>query len=121
MTVLVGRAVPKPILPVTDMVEATACYRALGFEVEAYDDGYAWVRHAGAEVLHLRRVDGLVPSANAASAYLHVEAVDGWHAAIAGAEAPGVVVGEVADMPWRMREFSFTDPSGNLVRVGSNL
>ena len=85
-------------------------------EVEAYDDGYAWVQHRGNEMLHLRALPGLDIGANEASAYLHVQHVDEWHAAMVASGR----VGDVADMPWAMREYSFVDPSGNLVRVGSN-
>lgn len=110
----------KPILPVNDMDAAIGFYRNLGFEVTSYDDGYAWVRNCGWELWHLRLVAGLDPAANSASAYLHVADVDAWHAAIV-TSADGHVATDVSDTPWGMREFSFTDPSGNLVRIGQNI
>lgn len=48
------RVVAKTIFPISDMSEAVAFYRGLGFEVEAFDETYAWVRHNGDEILHLR-------------------------------------------------------------------
>lgn len=112
-----ARIVTKIIFPVRDLTEATAFYRTLGFEVEAYDETYAWVRHRGEEVLHLALHAGLDPAANAAAGYFHVQDTDRWHAAMAASiEAPAPV-----DQPWGMREFALRDPSGNLLRVGANL
>ena len=110
----------RPILPVGDMARTSEFYRLLGFEVAEWDDGYAWVREDGEEVLQLRVVDGLDLVANPSSAYLQVHDADRWYARIAGAlGASGI--SPISNKPWDMREFSFTDPSGNLVRVGQNL
>ena len=48
------RVVSTPILPVTDIGETMSFYSLLGFEVEAFDNDYGWVRHNGQEILHLR-------------------------------------------------------------------
>ena len=109
----------KPILPVADMPEATGFYRALGFEVVAYDDGYAWVRHSGWELFHLAVSDPRSDGSDAAL-YLHVADADAWRAALVASDV-GVTIGAVADTPWGMREFSFTDPDGNVIRIGRNL
>ena len=109
--------VAKIVFPVADMDEAVAFYEALGFEVERYDDGYAWVRHLGAEVLHLARAPDLDPASNHAAGYWHVLDVDHWHERFAAAESAR---GEIVSQPWGMREFRLTDPSGNLLRVGEN-
>lgn len=109
-----------PILPVHDMAVASAFYESLGFEVDQYDGGYAWVKHCSWEWFHLRLVDGLDPDANEASAYLHVDDAQAWRngmTAVAHVDA----IGEVTDKPWGMREFGVTDPSGNLVRLGQHL
>jgi hydroxymethylpyrimidine/phosphomethylpyrimidine kinase len=111
------RPTTNPILPVDDMATAVAFYERLGFEVTRYDDGYSWVRHCGWEWLHLRLVDSV--AGNGSSAYLHVADAAAWRAAMA--TAPGVELAPLDEMPWGKREFSFTDPSGNLVRIGSNL
>lgn len=112
------RPTTNPILPVGDMPTAIEFYRALGFEVNAYDEGYAWARHCGWEFLHLRLVAGLDPTVNAASAYIHVDDADRWHAAFTTAAVVGAAIGELVDQPWGLREFELTDPAGNLVRFG---
>ncbi len=117
------RPTTNPVLPVADMDDATAFYQGLGFEVSRYDDGYAWVRHCGWEYLHLRLVDDV--AGNAAAAYLHVDDTDHWHRALSEA-ARSSSFGDrfdptpVVDTPWGMREFSFADPAGNTIRIGSN-
>lgn len=112
------RIVPKIIFPVGDMAACVAFYRSLGFEVEAYDDSYAWVRHRGEELLHLALADGFDPAGNRAAGYLHVQDADAWYQAVVDA---GVSGEPIEDKPWGMREFSCTDPAGNLLRVGQNL
>lgn len=109
------RIAAKIIFPTADMNASVGFYESLGLEVERYDDGYAWVRHRGDEVLHLAGVADLDLSTNRAAGYWHVQDADAWHERFA-AGSPGPVV----DQPWGMREFSLHDPSGNLLRVGQN-
>lgn len=122
IALLGGRAVPdivtKIVFPVADMPTAVEFYRALGFEVDQYDDGYAWVSHGGSEILHLSEVSDLDVATNHAAGYFHVQDVDRWHAAV---ESSVDARAEVVDRPWGMREFSFHDPNGNLLRFGQNL
>ena len=109
------RIVAKIIFPTADMGRSVRFYESLGLEVERYDDGYAWVRHGGDEVLHLAGVTDLDIAANRAAGYWHVQDADRWHERCAPA-TPGPVI----DQPWGMREFTLHDPSGNLLRVGQN-
>jgi catechol 2,3-dioxygenase-like lactoylglutathione lyase family enzyme len=110
--------VTKIIFPVDDLGRAAAFYRDLGFEVEAWDESYAWVSNGGSELLHLARADRFDPGANRAAGYLHVQDAAAWHRAWMGA---GVEVTDLVEQPWGMREFSLRDPAGNLLRVGQNL
>ena len=119
LPLVVHQPATNPILPVDDMAVAIDFYRRLGFGVTAYDDHYAWVQHSGWEWLHLRLVDSV--EGNQASAYLHVSNADAWRAAMTEASGGGIDIGPLADMPWGLREYSFTDPSGNIVRLGHNL
>lgn len=113
------RPTTNPVLPVDDIDAAAEWYGNLGFDVHRYDDGYAWVRHCGWEWLHLRRLDG--PAVGGGGAYLHVDDADAWRAAMAAASGGRAELGPLADMPWGLREFSFTDPSGNTVRIGHHI
>ncbi len=116
-TLPAGRVVATPILEVPDLVAATGFYRDVGFEVTAYDDGYAFVCVHGEEVMHLR----LGPSATRHDdqrAYLHVADAAAWHVAMRERSAP---VTALEDEPWGMREFALRDPFGNVVRIGQNL
>lgn len=110
----------KPILPVADVAATSDFYRSLGFEVVAYDDTYAWVRHCGWELFHLAAVDEPGDSGAGAALYLHVADADAWRAGLVASGAD-VSIGAVADMPWGMREFAVTDPGGNVIRIGHNL
>ena len=105
------------IFPVADLEETSSFYRSLGFDVESYDEGYAWVLNAGEEVFHLTLVEGLDKGSNHSAAYMNVADADRLHEA--WSSVPGV--SDLADREWGMREFSITDPSGNLLRVGHSL
>lgn len=111
---VVRRPTVNPVLPVSDMDRAIAFYRRLGFVVNAYDAGYAWVKNCGWEIVHLAAADG----DNSAGAYVHVEDADAWHVAL-GALAPEGAIGDLAVQPWGKREFPVTDPDGNVIRFGS--
>lgn len=70
-----------------------------------------------AQLFHLRRIEDLDVSANRSSVYVHVEDADLVHAQVPAQWGPSAV----AEMQRGMREFSLTDPSGNLIRVGHHL
>ncbi|MEO1055866.1 MAG: VOC family protein [Actinomycetota bacterium] len=112
------RLVVKTILPVLDIEAAIEFYGRLGFHVVSYDETYAWVHHAGLEIIHLALVPELDVEANRSACYLHVQDADHWHRTWREA---GVEVGEIGDMPWQMREFAVRDPAQNLLRIGHNL
>lgn len=107
-----------PIFATADMAASQRFYEAAGFQVDAYDDGYAFVLRGGAEVLHLAGSDVVDPGRNAAALYINTPLAEQWHAAW---RAAGLPVSEIADQEHGMREFDVADPSGNVVRVGTNL
>ena len=114
----VGRIDVTPTLPVTDMSEAIRFCEAAGFDVEQYDDGFAFVRHDGQSVFDLDLVTEMAPETNHAGCYIITNDVDAWHARMVTA---GLPVTAIEDMPWGMREFTLTDPSGNNIRVGRSM
>ena len=104
-----------PTLPVTDMDEAVRFYEAAGFEVRRYDEGFAFVTRNDQSTFDLDLAPHIDPTANGSGCYIIIDCVDEWHRTLAAA---GLDVTAVADMPWRIREFTLTDPSGNHIRIG---
>jgi hypothetical protein len=104
-----------PTLPVRAMPEAIAFYEAAGFDVESYDGGFAFVHYADASVFDLDLKERMDPANNGAGCFIITPDADQWHARLSIA---GLPVTPIADMPWRMHEFTLTDPSGNHVRIG---
>lgn len=111
------RPTTNPILPVAEMHEAIGFYERLGFEVAAYDENYAWVRHCGWEWCHLRKVESV--AGNEASAYFHVDDAESWHQAFSTALDDPDAQAPASPTPWGKLEFSIVDPAGNLLRFGS--
>ncbi|MDP9463308.1 MAG: VOC family protein [Actinomycetota bacterium] len=107
-----------PTLPVVDMVAAIRFSEAAGFDVEQYDDGFAFVHYNDQSVFDLNLVEGIDPATNHAGCYVITDDVDDWHARFVAA---GLKVTPVEDMAWGMHEFTLTDPSGNNIRVGRNV
>ena len=104
-----------PTLPVRAMPEAIAFYETAGFDVASYDAGFAFVRYAGASVFDLALKPDLDPASNGAGCFITTADADQWHTRLGSA---GLPVTAIADMPWGMREFTLTDPSGNHLRIG---
>jgi catechol 2,3-dioxygenase-like lactoylglutathione lyase family enzyme len=95
------------------MPEAIRFYETAGFDVESYDSGFAFVRYAGASAFDLDLKENVDPTNNGAGCFTTDDA-DQWHARLSAA---GLPVTAIADMPWGMREFTLTDPSGNRLRI----
>ena len=106
-----------PTLPVVDMNAAVGFYERAGFDVEQYDDGFAFVEYDDTSVFSLDLADHIDPTRNGAGCYLIVPDPDDWHRRL---DAAGLPVTPIENMPWGMREFTLTDPSGNHLRIGAN-
>ena len=106
-----------PTLPVSDMDEAIRFYESAGFDIERYDDGFAFVRFGDQSVFDLDLISNMDPSANHAGCYIITADADEWHRRFSSA---GLPVTPIKDMPWGMHEFTLTDPNGNNVRIGRN-
>lgn len=109
-----------PILPITDLAEATAFYERAGFDVHAYIDptgqpgDFAFVHLNDQSVFNLDVTD-VDPAHNRAGCYLVVTDVDDWHRRLSAARLP---ITGLDDQPWGMREFALTDSNGNAIRFG---
>lgn len=117
-----------PVLPVRDVARALDRYRRLGFETRPYlqpgfstaeNPSYGYVRWGPVEI-HLSGFDALDPQTTTSVCYLFVDDADALHAAWAAASIEGRLRAP-SDMAHGKREFSYLDPDGNLLRVGSPL
>ncbi len=113
-----GMVETTPTFPVVDMAATIAFYESIGFVVHAYDAGFAFVQYEDVSVFDLDLRRDLDVSRNMAGCFLVVPDSDVWHARMVAA---GVSAGSLEDMPWGTREFAFSDPNGNRVRVGTTI
>ncbi|BAV99379.1 integron gene cassette protein [Lysobacter enzymogenes] len=112
----------KAFVPARDFERSKAFYQALGFEVPWSSQDLAHVRHGRVAFL-LQRF--YVPE-HAGNFVMHllVENADDWHARALAADAAGSFGARIdapQDRPWGIRDFTLTDPSGVLWRIGHNL
>ncbi|MFH8407956.1 bleomycin resistance protein [Streptomyces sp. NPDC018019] len=117
------------ILPCPSIDELLDFYRALGFEVIAYQKSpnpYCGVRLRGIE-LHFFGMKGYDPSTSYSTCYVLTDDVDGLHASFRKGlkDALGKVptrglprIGALKDMSYGVRQFLMTDPGGNCIRIG---
>ena len=108
-----------PVLPVRDLGAALSHYAALGFEMQSYDDTYAFAQRDGVQ-LHLTAVADLNPATSNVAAYLYVDDADALHAEWQQANVGGRLH-PPEDTPYGLREGAHVDPDGNLVRFGAPL
>lgn len=112
----------KAFVPARDLAESLAFYQALGFAVPWSDAELAYV-HRGETSFLLQRFY-VAEHAGNFMMHLLVEDADAWHAHVRASgvvERYGVRLGAVEDRPWAIRDFTLTDPSGVLWRIGHNL
>jgi catechol 2,3-dioxygenase-like lactoylglutathione lyase family enzyme len=108
-----------PVLPVQDLAAALARYERLGFTVQGYEGGddYGYARRD--EVwLHLSRIDHVHAEDSHVSVYFYVDDADALHEQWAEAGVEGRL-NAPADTAYGLREGSYVDPDGNLLRYGS--
>jgi predicted enzyme related to lactoylglutathione lyase len=74
-----------PTLPVADMTATVRFYETAGFDVEQYDDGFAFVIHHEQSVCNLDLAKDLDPAGNHAGCYIITADVDDWHTRFAAA------------------------------------
>lgn len=114
------------ILPVRDIRAALERYKRLGFNGAVYQElnaeqqpfyGFVWRDEVN---LHLTLASDLDPHANPTAVYLYVEDPDAVFAEWNTASLDGELRRPV-DTNWGMREMSYSDPDGNLLRIGRSL
>lgn len=112
----------KAFVPAADFERSKQFYRALGVEVPWSSEDLAYVRLG--ETSFLLQAFNRPEFASSFQMHLLVENVNDWHAHILAtgiSKRFDVEVGEPADRPWAMRDFTLFDPSGVLWRIAQNL
>jgi catechol 2,3-dioxygenase-like lactoylglutathione lyase family enzyme len=112
----------KAFVPARDFAASKAFYTMLGFEVPWSSDDLAYVRYG--ETSFLLQQFYVPEHAGNFMMHLLVENVDDWyrHVMESGVvQKFGSRVEPPADRPWRLRDFTMTDPSGVLWRIGQNI
>ena len=111
------------ILPVRDVAAALARYKKLGFDGALYAETtteglpfYGFIWRDGVN-LHLTLAEALDPHANTSCAYLYVDDPDALYAEWSEARPDGELR-PPENTNWGMREMSYGDPDGNLLRIG---
>lgn len=134
-----------PILTARDLDATVNLFEQLGFTATRYRvEGYAILRRGGIE-LHYTSAPNHDPWISVGAAFIRLDDADRFFAEIRDSGLVPVVsmphnadqvaalrrtweeggslarMTEPADRPWGMREFSFLDPSNNLLRLGHRL
>ena len=116
-----------PILPARDLDETRKFYERLGFHAAGWwpheFGGYAILRKGDLSV-HFFAFDDIEPLDNYAQCYWRVNDADALYNECRAAGLPhsGTPrLTDIEDRDWGMREFSFVDPNGNLVRIGHEI
>lgn len=104
-----------PIMPTTDIGRTKTHYERMGFRVELYGD-FVMARRDDIELFFSLNPDH-DPGKTASCIYVRVDDADALHANWVTANVPGLR--ELRDSDYRMREFFYADPDGNLINFGS--
>ena len=114
-----------PIMPAKDLAETRKLYEFIGFETQGVWEEYGYmIMTAGDAEVHFTEWKDLDPFKNSSAGYLRLEDVDGLSERLATlgwpVDAESIPrFGPAVDTPWRMRETSWVDPSGNGIRAGA--
>lgn len=112
----------KAFLPAKDYALSKRFYADLGFDEASDVDGIAYFHHGDVSFL----LQDFYVEALASNLMMHllVEDVDAWWSRVHKANLTGkygVRLSQVELQPWRMRDFTLTDPSGVLWRIAQNV
>jgi catechol 2,3-dioxygenase-like lactoylglutathione lyase family enzyme len=112
----------KAFVPAKDFELSLRFYRDLGFTVASSSDGLAYLHAGNCSFL----LQGFYVEEHATNFVMHllVADVDTWWQHVEAQDLVGrygVRSEPPADRPWRMRDFTLTDPSGVLWRIAQNI
>lgn len=112
----------KAFVPSKDFELSQRFYTDLGFTVASSTNGVAYLKAGGCAFL----LQDFYDQALAENFMMHlmVVDVDAWWRHVESSELVqryGVRAAPPEDRPWRIRDFTITDPSGVLWRIGQNI
>lgn len=111
------------ILPSADLARTAAFYQKIGFDRQRRYPDYLVIARDDLE-LHFADCSGaapilLDPKNSMSACYFRCADADSLHREWQPLTLPRFSA--IEDRPWGLREFHFTDPDGNLIRVGHPL
>jgi catechol 2,3-dioxygenase-like lactoylglutathione lyase family enzyme len=108
------------VLAVHDVRASAKFYvDALGFAVTAEPPGWVFISKDNCMIMLGECPDDMHPSQLGCHNYFAYLRVDDAHAYHAELRQRGVAsLGDVADQPWRMREFALQTPDGHRIMIG---
>jgi uncharacterized glyoxalase superfamily protein PhnB len=112
----------KAFVPARDISVSAEFYRALGFEIPWLIESMGYVRHGSTSFLLQQFY--VKEHADNFMMQMLVESADDWHAHVLESGVVsrfGVHVAMPEDRPWGIRDFTLTDPTGVLWRIGQNI
>jgi uncharacterized glyoxalase superfamily protein PhnB len=112
----------KAFLPAKDFEVSKKFYQDVGFEVSMMGDALAFVRHDNTAFF----LQNFYVKEFAENLMMHlmVQDVDAWWAHVEKAgltKKYGVLLEDISDKPWGLRDFALGDPSGVLWRIAQEL
>ena len=112
----------KAFVPARDFAQSLRFYQRIGFEAPWIGEDLAYLRHEDCSFF----LQNFYLAAHADNFLMHflVTDADAWHRHIVVSgviEEFGARVGQPADQPWGLRDFTLIDPTGVCWRIGHNL
>ena len=112
----------KAFVPARDFDLSKRFYTELGFTIASSSDDIAYIRYENCSFL-LQRFFIKEHAENFLMHFL-VQSADAWHEKVQVLrldEKYGVHIGDLCDQPWAMWNFTLSDPTGVVWRIGHNL
>jgi uncharacterized glyoxalase superfamily protein PhnB len=109
-----------PMLPVKSMVASVAFYEKLGFSVESRSDEWGWamLRFDECRLMVDQSINQGLEAARHSIVYLYPDNITEYHDRV---RKNGVVVPNLEETFYGMREFRIDDPDGNRLWIGQSV
>ncbi|MEM8928619.1 MAG: VOC family protein [Bacteroidota bacterium] len=110
-----------PKLPMRDQTATREFYLTqLGFKVFGEYDGYLMIKKDKIQI-HFFLFQELDPKENYAGVYIRTDHIDEWYQSLLDNKTAIHPNGKLEAKPWKQKEFSIVDPTGNLLTFGQGI